>query len=495
MASSLHRLSLTALTAAWLISASPASAAFPEYQLGDIATEDVITPVPLVVLNPEATEILKQNVAKQIPIVVRHDPRRAQEIETSLRNTISRARERFQNHLQASLSGRPPAASDLGSVAYTQAIAEAARDTPPDFPFDAFAPLWLEGKSDEPVINSLLRPIQEVMAQVIIDYKGEPPIPATQAVRLVTVRSLDEPPALRDLDNPAEPPRPVRMLSIWRARRLAETSFPEVQTPLAKFAATLILHNALADPKSTELLRTRRLDGIAANDTYAAAQTIVTRGQVIDRKALHALAALREKNLISTLQIRLEEQKKSAPPPPTGTNPLVWIAASLVAMFLLLLGILWRLRARPADTLVSVFGPPALGTGTDTPALSDGTPETIAWQQRALTAEASATRAHEAIRTGVLGWMKEKIVHTLFRQRSELLAVQQKAEAEMRELEERLEKLHAPLQERLDAYASRIEELENALAAKGETNRLLLSARLNAARQQMQAERNRFETN
>ena len=90
-----------------------------------------------------------------------------------------------------------------------------------------------------------------------------------------------------------------------------------------------------------------------------------------------------------------------------------------------------------------------------------------------------------------MGWMKEKVFRTLFRQRAELLDAHHKAEAEMRELEQRLEQLHAPLQERISAYEKRIEELEQDLAAKGEANRELIGARISVARQHLNVQRER----
>jgi hypothetical protein len=119
------------------------------------------------------------------------------------------------------------------------------------------------------------------------------------------------------------------------------------------------------------------------------------------------------------------------------------------------------------------------------------------WQNRALAAEGQAERAHQAIRSGVLGWMRDKIFRTAVHQRAELLSAQQKAEAEMWELEQRLEQLHTPLQERIVAYEKRIEDLEKDLAAKGEENRELIGARINVARQQLlvERERGRFGTN
>ena len=119
------------------------------------------------------------------------------------------------------------------------------------------------------------------------------------------------------------------------------------------------------------------------------------------------------------------------------------------------------------------------------------------WRDRALIAEGKAERAQQAIRSGVMGWMRERIFQNLFRQRERLLTVQEKAEQEMRELEQRLGQLQAPLQDRIRAYERRIEELERELADKGEENRQLIGARIDVARQQLRMERERggFGTN
>jgi DNA anti-recombination protein RmuC len=172
-----------------------------------------------------------------------------------------------------------------------------------------------------------------------------------------------------------------------------------------------------------------------------------------------------------------------------------WIAVALGVICVALLLIWRRLRVRPSSSLV--LQGTAMVERWEQNALP-GEAGAGSWQQRALLAEGQAERAQAAIRSGVLGWMREKIFRTLSRHRGELLSVQQRAEAEMRELEQRLEQLHTPLQERISSYEKRIEELERDLAQKGEENRQLIGARINAARQQLQETRQRgdeFSTN
>jgi hypothetical protein len=329
------------------------------------------------------------------------------------------------------------------------------------------------------------------MQQPIVASKTDSSFPPNQPVRLVPVKTTDQPPALRELATAGQTISSGKVISLWRARRLVETDFPAGQEEFGKFAASFVRSNAQPEPALTEMLRTKRLEGLAVNDTYEPAQVIVRKGQAIDRKALSALAAMREKSLIGTLQTKLELEQSVVG---HSQRQTLWIAAGLGVACLVLAIIAWRVRTRPATALVTLAQP----------ALADPDMRTLPadvradpWRARALLAEAKADRAHAAIRSGVLGWMREKIFRTLFRQRAELLSTQQRAEAEMRELDSRLERLHTPLQERIRAYEERIAELEKDLAAKGEENRELIGARIAQARKQLNVERERrdFGTN
>jgi hypothetical protein len=300
------------------------------------------------------------------------------------------------------------------------------------------------------------------------------------------VKGPGELPSAQELESAGVTLSAGKVISLWRARRLVETYFPAGQEEMGRFAESFVRVNAYADPALTAVLRDRRLEGVTVNDTYEAAQVVVRKGQTIDRKALDAIAVLREKSLIGTLQTKLEQERSVSGQIAAQTK---WIAGGLGVVCLALILVFWRLRARLATALVPVLENPALPSG-EQKALPDGTGNDQ-WRSRALAAEGKAERAHAAIRSGMLGWMREKIFQAVFRQRAELLSVQQKAEAEMQELEQRLEQLHIPLQERISAYEKRIAELEDELAAKGEENRELLGARISVAKQQLSVERER----
>ena len=473
--------------ATWLaVLALPLRAAsLPDYKLGDVALDDVVTPVPLLVVNPEASEALKQKVAAQVHFIVRHTPHTSSEVEAELRASLSQTRAAFMTAFQAVLEGRAPRPTDLDSPLFATIVREFSRGLPKDFPLEKLAALWVRGLGEDAGWEELGQPLREVMAQPIVENRTDNPLPGTQPVRVLPVKSVTEPPSAVELENGGVVMPSARVLSLWRARRLVETHFGLDNEDMGRFAAGFVRANAYPDAALTEVARAQRMDGVTVNDTYDAAQVIIRKGQTIDRKALSALAVLREKSMIGTLQTQLQQEQSVAGLIDRQTQ---WIAGGLGIMVVGVIVILWRLRARPSTALVPLPSG-SFGVFTDVRGLPDGAGRE--WRDRALVAEQKVERTHEAIRSGVLGWMREKVMQTLFRHRAELLSSQQKAEAEMRELEHRLEQLQTPLQDRISAYEDRIEQLERDLAAKGEENRELIGARISVVRQQLRVERER----
>jgi hypothetical protein len=489
------------LAVALLARPSASHAAFPDYKIGDIAAEDAIAPWPLSVANAEMTETLQQNAANEVPFVLRFNPKGPDEAEVALRAAIIMARYKFMRIFQEQLLGRVPTEADVGSPAFTRAVAEAARDAPKDFPYGELTPLWINGVNEETFVLTLAQPIRQAMAQIIIDPKMETQLPANRPLRLLTVKNLSMPLGSRALDGPGLIVSQSKIISLSFAHQLVESSFSSGQQKLGRFASAFLRPNAQPDPDATEILKNAARRSTIATDTYAAAQVIVRKGQLIDRKALNALTALRHETAARPATVQIASPR----PLPTPTrfslghlqdsDEIVRIAVVAgSAIFLTFLGIFWSRRARKNTTR-----PPARArrwrpnesenftlietNGRDT------------WEDRARMAEAKVERAHQAIRTGALGWMKDKFINTLFRHRAELLAVQLKAQAEIEQLERRLEQLHVPLQQRIQAYEKRIAELEAKLASKGEENRRLLGARISIARHHLQVERSRAETN
>lgn len=461
-----------------LLTLLSAHAAVPDYRLGDVAREDVITPVPLLAVNPEATRAMRQTVEEQAPFIVFQTPQSTDEAETELRQSLAKTRAKFLTVLQQIPRDLSTSPTKVDSLPYTDAIAEVARESPLDLPLELLAPFWVRGASDEPVVENLLKPIRKIMTQPIVRNKVETPLPADQPVRLIQLQNLSQTPSVPELERAGVTIPVEQVISLFHARLQVKTAFPLGQENLGRFAATFVRNNAYPDAVLSEVLRVRRMEGVTVNETYVAGQPIVQKGQKITPKVLRALAALREKSVVGTLQAKLEQQQSVAG---QITSLTKWIVAGVAALGLGLMLIFWRLRARPGNALVLVQ------SEAEQRALSESAGESV-WRTRALIAEGKAERAQAAIRSGALGWMRGKIFQTLFHQRADLLSVHQRAEAEMHELEQRLEQLHVPLQERIRAYEKRIQELEQELAAKGEENRELLGARITATRQQLALE-------
>jgi len=448
-----------------------------DYQLGDVAREDIVAPVAFRVVNPEATAALRQRVAQEVLFVLRHTPQAGAEAEREIRTRVDNARTRFRELMTAALGGRAPRAADAGTMPYARVLGRLAREEGRGLPLEVLAPRWLGDEPDAPLLAEWLRPLREVMGQPILASRVDDGLPSGQPVRLVPVQSLDQAPGTAELERPGPPVPAATLLSLTRARRLIESHFPADQNEVGRLIASYVRLNAAPDKEATELLRARRMEGVTANDSFEAGQVVVRRGQRIDRAALTVLAAMREKSVIGTLQTKLAAEQSIAG---RISQQTFWIAGGLAGVGVILAVILWRLRGRPSAALVPLDGAALAGRG------GEGV-----WRDRALIAEGKAERAQQAIRSGVMGWMRERIFQNLFRQRERLLTAQEKAEQEMRELEQRLGQLQAPLQDRIRAYERRIEELERELADKGEENRQLIGARIDVARQQLRMERER----
>ncbi|MGH7956546.1 MAG: hypothetical protein ACREH8_06000, partial [Opitutaceae bacterium] len=176
------RTALAVLATALVLQLHPARATLPDYKLGDVAEADVVTPVALVVVNPEATEALKQRVSLEVRFVVRHAPQILTQAEAQVREAIAAARRSFMTNVQQ---------SDFESPTFGRVIAATAGSAPKDFPFEEFAPLWVRGEPGEAVLNALLQPIREVLVQPIVNNKTDTPLPSNELVRLVAVDDLD----------------------------------------------------------------------------------------------------------------------------------------------------------------------------------------------------------------------------------------------------------------------------------------------------------------
>ena len=453
--------------------AFPLRADVPDYKLGDTAQEDIITPVPLTVVNPDGTDTLKRREGTKVPMLFRFNASVADDAEAALRASFYTARTNFDDALYRTMKGKPEEERGIDSPLFQRAV-QSAKQHGASFPLlEQLAPVWASGENDEATRTVLVGLLREVMTRPVIAARIEG-FSTRNSMWLVPVDAFTNAPTPKDAELHGRVVRGDQMLTMSQARSQVQSNLPPELKLAGRYLASFVRSNALADTELTQLMRAQRTESLAVMDNYDTGQAIVRRGQTLDRKALAALTTLREKTAISTLQQKLATQQTTV----AQDNHLVaWIAGGFGVVVVLLVLILRRVRSRQSATLM--------------PMLANVEATDSVWRERALTAEAHAEQAKHAMKSGFMQWMRERLVQGLFHQRAELLSSQQKAEVEMHALEQRLEQLHTPLQERIAAYEKRIAELEKDLAVKGEENRELIKAKITLAKQQLTVERER----
>lgn len=468
------------LTAALLLLALPALAKeLTDYRIGDKAEADIITPLPLMVVDPAATEALKEKEAQRIPVVFRIDKSAATLVESDLREKYSLARSNFLFLMHSSFHHTKLEESDVTTEQFDKLIASfKKRDK--TFPLTrTLATEWALGRDGLAEQIKLTVLIREAMEQPIrYDNLTNAPKMGSR-VTLVPVRSAEEKITLEDLESRGRAIPRTNLLTMSRARLALRDKFTAEEEDAAKFATRCLVENTFAETDLTLAARARHTDPLFIADNYQAGQVIAHKDQLVDRKVMAALSQLQEKTVAGRLQQQVAHEQGQLAQVRENNRVLLY---SLIGVGTLLVGSLawfaFRRKSAPETLLPAPITPRGETTSTATE-----------WQQRALAAEEKVAKAHDAIRSGVVAQLKDQAVTQLAAQRNEMLEAQQAAALEMDELEKRLTELHAPLQDRLSAYESRIADLEKALAVKGEENRELIRAKIELMRKQLAVER------
>jgi hypothetical protein len=451
----------------------PAPASWQDYKIGDVATEEIIAPIPMVVIDPEETITLKQTEAGRVPVLCRYYTNTAAEVETHFRSVFATTRSNFLEAVETAFNRPVLSAQDIASPNFERLTATFQKRNKL-VPVGAnLAEVWAQGESDRVIQASLAARLLEAMARPIRAGGNAAP-KLTFTVRLVALASPDEALKLEDAEPRAQNIPRTSILSLPKARTDLLESFPPEEQPVGKFLASLLRTNCEVDAEWNRQARAKRTDPIFAADRYEAGQVIVRPGQVVDRKIKLALNQLREKAAIASLQERMQSERLSARQADARHG---WVLAGLGAAVVVLLTLLgWLARRKPTGSLLPATVPRAPGEIMALPG-------------------AGAGHVRERLIPHLARLLMGGLVQKLISQRTGLLDTQKRAAAEMTELEDRLEKVHAPLQDRLRAYQQRIAELEKELATKGEENRELTKAKIELARKQLAATQDRLGFN
>jgi hypothetical protein len=470
-------------------SASVSAPSSLDYKIGDVATEEVIAPVPMVVIDQDETIALKKAEAARVQVICRFYTNRANEAEERFRKSFANAHSNFLNAVESAFKRQELTAQDVGSQKFERLIGSFQRRNK-SFPLTTnLAEMWARGESDRVMQSSLSARLREAMIRPI--RAGGQPVPKfTFSVRLVTMTNDDEVLTLEEADRRGRLSPRANIVQLSKAKSDLVESFPPEEEAVGKYLASMLRTNLVADMELTDKARAKRTEALWAADRYEAGQVIVKRGEVIDRKIKSALNQLREKAAIGSLQERVQmersnalkaeqrvETERAAAQKAHEQDQVAlatahaaelrnrWLFGGAGVIFFLIVVVLALGRRKPSESLL----PATIPSGQ--PVLSLPNAQTAEMRERLI--------PHLArVLTG-------RFVQKLISQRTDLIDTQKRAAAEMTELEDRLEKIHAPLQDRLRAYQQRITELEKELATKGEENRELTKAKIELARKHL----------
>jgi hypothetical protein len=491
-----------ALLVASLLLGSTARAAalptVPNYQVGEQAEAEVVTPIPLIVFDSARTERLRKAEAQKAPAIFRYVPTTRQNAEEEMRAVFSDTRSRFVASLERLFGHEAPLlTTELAQPQFGDFLRIFASKNA-GFPLSTnLAELWALGDPGDLVIEMLLARFRRFTnSYVRADLPAGERL-TTASVRLVPVASTNDAPSLAAADKQGRTVARTNLLTLDKLRQQALKDPRPGERAALDFIAGFVRPNCFFDPELTRQARARRTEAINAADRYEAGERIVGKGGTITAKVKLALDELRAQTepariraLALSEQARVEAERARAELAVEATRRVNrWLLAGLgvAAASAIMLGGLWAKRRR-RPLLDGVNPPFAISTLDESSAVADAT-----WRERAVVAEARAEKVTALLRAQLLPhlarWMMNELVRKLVTQRSESQTSQQMAEREVGELVERLAQLQAPLEDRLKAYERRIAELEAELAAKGEQNLELIKAKIETTRRQMEGER------
>ena len=150
-----------------LLPADLFAAGFPHYRVGDVATSDIVTPVPLVVEDEVATALLKEKQEREARVIVRYCPSLANDAERAMRSHMALLREAFvkelallylTNQVDKSVEHTPK------FMELTDRFRKEHDETPKLF---RYMPYWAQARSDEHLLSDWAGYIRRAMDQPI----------------------------------------------------------------------------------------------------------------------------------------------------------------------------------------------------------------------------------------------------------------------------------------------------------------------------------------
>jgi hypothetical protein len=513
------------LTASWAFAADAAIPPVPDYQVGQIAEVDVVTPVALTVLDAEETDRLRQRVAGDAPPVYRYLPTAGEEAVAALRRRLREQRAWFQAALERDYRRSRLNRATVDHPSFTRYVAWLREQNSSLPPVPRLVQAWALGEPDDTLQAELTDRLKTLLARFIVDETPPAgPTPANRA-RLVPVRQVEAELDLGKAGTRGFECARADLCALPEAQAVLQRGFPSDEQAAARFLAEFVRPNCFLDPALSQQLREGLAAATLATVRYEAGQVIVRRNEVVDTRARAALDALASRRAAGQKRVALAAARWDRVQ--SGLDRLdEWgarlraRAATLASRDVVVLAVLallpagglwWRSRRhaarrwrtpRPASDptaytavvnparnettfLPARRSPPATVTwaAAPTPALPDapvpaqGGPPTN-WREQMSAAEHRAEELMSMVRAGLAPHLArhlaDKLVRELMAQRTALLQAHRAAEQEIGVVEARFTTLEKQLCQALDLHERRLRQLQADLAAKTEENRRLL---------------------
>ena len=467
------------LVCALALSAAPAIFAvdLPADHAGDIARQEVVTPVALDATDSVAALARQAQAALQTPAIFLYQPGITNDMAREVAAAFAQARSNFLDGLQETFHQAvldEPTADSPDFGYFITAFNLRNRDFPIN---DNLARSWARGDDGlatqtniiELLALALRRPVRPDELPMGFVLGGQ--------ARLVPAGNPEEPVTLDEAEQRGAIIASAQMATLSQAQARFRQAFPAEEQLIARSLAAYLRPNCTPDASLTQQARDRASAPLAESWHYDAGQVIVRRGQTIDTRILAALNELKERLPRSLADPGMPATNGSTQPGPgeaalaealpgtvemSGRTPARgkrdhWLALGLAAIAAGGLLVLGRLALRRRRVSLSRPHLPSRIPPELTPQLA------------------------QALGTAMVG--------ELAAQRRELLQSQQIAAGEIHQWIHRLDELGTPFQKRLAAYQSRIEELERDLDARTEENREMLKAKIEMLRRQLETER------
>jgi membrane-associated HD superfamily phosphohydrolase len=301
---------LVALVAAFSAHAAPV----PEYSVGDVVKDDIVTPVQLVVPNSDETETQRLAAASKVAVICRYYTNAIDQAESELHSAFANTRRTFLERLDETFQRRQLDEAAVSTPSFSQFYSSFQHQNEFMPITTNLARVWAKGESDRAIEESLLATLHEAMLHFIRPPNIAPEVKFGNNVRMVPLGSWDEPLTLEKSDRRGFLVSKNDVVTFTRLRENLQQSAPAEERATLNYLINLIKTNCVPDVEITIQARVRRAEAtVSGSERYEPGQIVARRGQVIDRRLKAALDQLREQAPAVTPPAPVPEKAQTTP--------------------------------------------------------------------------------------------------------------------------------------------------------------------------------------